>query len=109
MTAPPELLALLGAIVAGGLVWLFRSGDSLAKTAAVIVAIHMTVSVLQWQASGEEMHPIKASHSLGIATIVGLGLLVLRYASWAVPAMIVAGGVILVGDLGATVVEAVGR
>ncbi|MEL6984578.1 MAG: hypothetical protein AAFO29_19275 [Actinomycetota bacterium] len=109
MIASVEVLAVLGGVVVAGLVWLFRNGNPLAKTAAVVTGAYMTVAVVRWKATGQDLHPIEASHGLGIVAMVAVGLLVLRYAAWAIPTLIVAGCVVLVGGLGATVVEAVGR
>ncbi len=109
MTASPELLAVLGVVVAGGLVWLFRNGQPLAKVAAVIVAIYMTAAVMNWAATDRAIHPMDTAEGLAFAATIAAGLLVLRFASWAIPLLIVAGCVILVSDLGATITTVVTR
>lgn len=107
MTVPTEVLIILGLVVAGGLAWLFRHGDVLAKTAAVITTAFMTVTVAQWAAGDRSLHTIEAHHGLKVIAMVGAGLLVVRYAAWTIPLAIVGGCVVLVGDLGVSMAEVV--
>jgi len=109
MTAPGELLAVLGLALVVGFVWAFRNGGPLTKTAVVVVAVYMTATTGEWWATDRALHPIEAQHGLGVAAMLVVGLLVLRYAAPLVPVFIVAGCLILAGDLGNSITTGLGR
>ncbi len=109
MTAPTELLALSGVALVVGFVWVFRKGGPLAKAAMAVVAVYMAAAVWQWSTTDRTIHTVGAGTGVGFVAVMAAGLLVLRYAAWAIPLLMVVGCLVLVGDLGTSIVSGLGR
>ncbi len=108
MTLPVEVIAVLVAVIVVGFTWGFRNGDTLARTAIVIVSTYMLWATADWHTSSEPLHPVGPEVGLGGAAALTAAIVVLYRAPWAMPAIVVAGLVVLVGDLGRQVLDVVG-